>query len=436
MTARKLGGFVDPADEELAQAPEDYTPLPPDWAQPADVSAMPDSDPSEGLTAPPLMEESRDSHVPPELRVSTLLARQKAIEQASQHDQQRQQQEDMRNLILQATTRGKAGQPRNIGTPEMQKVLAQYGAQPEKEPAYKLSDLEKLKTGKPVDLLGDQVKQLQILKEQKALTAPPKAAPVNAFTELTPDARAYWEPLVGPLPPHATLEDVKTKQGSYANPKASQQIAAAGVGLHAATVKAAADEKTAKTAGSRVLFGNETWELPEGVNPGDTAVGDVRKAAGATAMVDTSLNELKSLFAQAVANPTDQTIRAKIKSRSGILAPKMNQVLGQGAMAAQEYERVKQSIGDLGSKEFWLGALQSMEKDPHAGAALVGQIEEARKSFRESFESVAKAAQYRKTGGASTGKVLMRRGDDFQWVDPKDVEAARKDGYFSKGDAQ
>jgi hypothetical protein len=164
-------------------------------------------------------------------------------------------------------------------------------------------------------------------------------------------------------------------------------------------------------------------------------VGAVRKAAGDTAMVDTSLSELRNLFAKAVADPTNQTIRAQIKSRSGILAPKMNQVLGQGAMAAQEYDRVKQSIGDLGSKEFWLGALQSMENDPKAGAALVAQLDEARKSFRESFESTARAAQFRKTGsGGPSGKVLMRRGDDFQWVDPKDVEAARKDGYFTKGE--
>lgn len=225
MTARKMGGFADPADEELAQAPEDYTALPPDWASQADVSARPDSDPSEGLSAPPLMEPGKDSHVPPELRVSTLLARQRAIEKASQQDRQRQDQADTRAYLL-AAGRREAPQLHNIGTPEMQKVLAQYGAQPEKEPAYKLSDLEKLRA-KPVDILGDRIKALQALEAEKRLATAPKD---TTKKPLDAEARAYWKGISGhDLAPGATEDDVKIL-AQYVNPQAQRTQGAAQFG--------------------------------------------------------------------------------------------------------------------------------------------------------------------------------------------------------------
>jgi hypothetical protein len=418
---------------------EEVPPYPePDFTAPPQAG-----EPETQPTSPPMLSIPEEPHVPAELRVHRLYDPRPEIDAARAQDRKSQDQSDLRELLLAATQR-RAPQLRSLGAPELQAVLEKqkFAPQPVDEEMRKAQLAALLRKDQPkpekIDALGDAEKRARLALMEKQLAAPPKTEKPptpNAFTPLDQANRDYWEAKVGKLPPGATLEDVKTLQGSIVNPKATQSIAAAGLGIKKEEIAKTDAEKAAKQAGNKVIFGSETWELPEGVNPGDTAVGAVRKAAGDTAMVDTSLSELRNLFAKAVADPTNQTIRAQIKSRSGILAPKMNQVLGQGAMAAQEYDRVKQSIGDLGSKEFWLGALQSMENDPKAGAALVAQLDEARKSFRESFESTARAAQFRKTGsGGPSGKVLMRRGDDFQWVDPKDVEAARKDGYFTKGE--
>ena len=355
-------------------------------------------------------------------------ARAKKISNAAKLDRKRQSEDDLGAMLYAATAR-KSPQFRNVGE-SFSKEAAAEGNQGPLSRELALQNLLARYEKKPEDALGTQLKQYQVLKLKKELEAPPKDTSGDFLDESEIAGTEKQMTMAAGMPVKLPRDAQGRVRRSFVGPFNSsssgmgmmgQKGAIADEGfdlrrlLDAMDRKDKAEAKAAKAAGAHVIFGTEEWAPPQGVEVGDNAINKVRDVAAASSVVDGSLKELRDLFAQAVANPTDQAVRAKIKSRSGILAPKMNQVLGQGAMAAAEFDRVKQSIGDLSSKEFWLGAAESLVDDPKAGAALLGQIDEARKVFRENYVSTARASQYGRIKSVN-GK-RYRQKPDGKWVE-------------------
>jgi hypothetical protein len=132
----------------------------PDWASPADVSA----DPAQPETGP-LLSIPEEPHVPHELRVHRLYDPRPEIRAARAEDRKRQDQADLSEMLLAATTR-RAPNLRNLGAPELQAVLEAQKAMPRPvDEEMRRAQLAHL-LGKPdvpkINALGDAFKQQQI----------------------------------------------------------------------------------------------------------------------------------------------------------------------------------------------------------------------------------------------------------------------------------
>lgn len=145
------------------------------------------------------------------------------------------------------------------------------------------------------------------------------------------------------------------------------------------------NDKRDALAASSVNYLGRRLEPETGVPLDSAALNEVRRKAAASATVVNSLKEMGDLLDQLVKDPTNRQLRNRVESQAALVAPKINVAQGQGAMGEGEFTRVKQSVGDIASPDFWISAVQS---DP---AALRARTRQAQKYFIDDMKQTAKA---------------------------------------------
>lgn len=212
----------------------------------------------------------------------------------------------------------------------------------------------------------------------------------------------------------------------------------------ASATKRAADKTEHAALGGTVGYRDGEFAPREGYGPPETGVkNDFVKTTAASAAVQDQLEAIKRDLQELAANPTGRiasAVRSRIQSRQGLIAPKINVALGQGAMAQNEYERVKESIGDISSRDFWFDALTRAASDPNEAGLLASRIETAQSFFDSSVRNYAntlnleyrprRKSQPSKSSNTAPAKVRVRnsRGETLL-IDPSDAAEAARDGY-------
>lgn len=146
--------------------------------------------------------------------------------------------------------------------------------------------------------------------------------------------------------------------------------------------------EAARAAGA-VNFRGSKYEIPNGMDPDSTDLRQFRTKASASSTVISQLDEVAKDVKALIANPTDRSARARVESRQGLIAPLINVAVGQGAMSAPEYDRVKQSMGDIGSAGFWADAITRALGDPAEAATLLQRVQTAQQFFDDGVRQQA-----------------------------------------------
>ena len=215
------GQTINPFDEDNAHVPAevmpDYEPPPMPPPEPMEVAPFPGDAPP---PAPPLAQAE-----PPPVDLKRFLSPKAQppgpdVNAARMEDRQRQDQDDLRNLLLQAATRGQSGQLRNLGNPETQFALSQQPKQQDElDRAMKVAQLKKLFEPKERNPFEDELKQAEIdnykslkaLHDRQGFPAPQKSKIVGApeSDDLTPEEEALLEQKLGL--PKGSLANVRRK---------------------------------------------------------------------------------------------------------------------------------------------------------------------------------------------------------------------------------
>lgn len=181
--------------------------------------------------------------------------------------------------------------------------------------------------------------------------------------------------------------DLGEKRLSFSQSEAVRKTAA---GKAAMERKQAAAQKgaTDKLNSSKVGYLGRVLVPKSGVPLDPARLHDLTKKAAASGTVVSSLREMQGLLERLVKDPTNLALRGQVESQAGLLAPRINVAQGQGAMAEGEYTRVKQSVGDITSTQFWIDAIRGKD-DP----GLVARTRQAVKYFVNDMAREAEAAQ-------------------------------------------
>jgi hypothetical protein len=127
-----------------------------------------------------------------------------------------------------------------------------------------------------------------------------------------------------------------------------------------------------------------------------TAANELRRKAGAVATAVSTLREMAGLYKQLASNPGDVELRGRLRSMTTLVAQRINVAQGQGAMANEEFARMKESVGDPSAPSFWLDAIETAISD--GGARTLARLKEAERYFLRDMRGAAQAAGYRLEG--------------------------------------
>ncbi len=197
-----------------------------------------------------------------------------------------------------------------------------------------------------------------------------------------------------------------------------------------------ADEKRSS---SSVGYDAGEFVVMDGYGPPEASVrSDFTKKTAASSAVQNQLREIKRDLESLATNPSGKiasAARSRIQSRQSLIAPLINVSLGQGAMAAEEFARVKESIGDISNRDFWIDALSSALSNSNEAGLLAQRLDTAASFFdaatRQHANTLNMTYQPRRRGNAKSSAKRLRvsNGSEMLEIDATDLVDAERDGF-------
>ncbi len=338
-----------------------------------------------------------------------------AMRKAQNADSDEQAKANIRASLYSAFSR-RPMQQQSTGTPEMDSLIKRMAmerqgrmdetAQDDKAFARELA-LKKLlqpKSARPGDPEMDALKK-ELTKEQilglRSGRGLKEESNKEADTQLAKARKEWGDKLHVDFTDSSWPDIIEHIRAATGDEKAQASIAAKGAKESA---KKSGDE--AKRNASAVGYRGGVFEVPEGGALDSAARNNFVNKVSAAGSVQKALDKILVDLDEITRNPSGKlasAAKSRIQSLQGLVAPQINVALGQGAMAAEEYNRVKQSIGDISSSDFWVDAIHKAIGNPQDAGLLAERLRAAQGFFDESVKSQAEALRlnYRKGGGGA-----------------------------------
>lgn len=139
-----------------------------------------------------------------------------------------------------------------------------------------------------------------------------------------------------------------------------------------------ADKKKGDLAASELEYAGEIYRPATGQPLNSTILNRAMEVASDANGARAAMQALRGALADAIASPVGSEKRQAAESDLSFASTALNKALGQGAMAGNEYDRIKQSLGTVTGQEFILDAARKLfAGDSSASSNVLARIDSA-----------------------------------------------------------
>jgi len=176
-------------------------------------------------------------------------------------------------------------------------------------------------------------------------------------------------------------------------------------GVAAGMKKEAADIKKADAlAASRVGYNGETYEPEDGVPLASPVLNAAVKLAGDAGGARAAMKRLRTSLNDAISSPEGSEKRQAAQANLSIAATALNAALGQGAMASDEFRRVKESLGEVSGLEYMTDVVKRLVSgDASSASRVLARIDASIPMLDEITKEKLKAARLKVMRGGNAG---------------------------------